>query len=121
MVFKMMGIERQWILQQRGAVTETQRPRQLFVTQSRVLAEKVEEYFSKVLQALEVEYQETFRHRSRGGPTLGSGLFDRDEEEQHESSLPKRWSDLTDDHFPLFITSDQVSGQALCVNMLLMP
>ena len=66
MLFKMLGIERAW-----ESHRETMpKPRQLFVTQSRVLAEKVEEYFAKLLESLatashEVHEQTALRHRSR--------------------------------------------------------
>ncbi len=48
MLFKMLGIENSW---QQNRVLGP-RPRQLFVTQSRMLADKVEEYFIKLLQSL---------------------------------------------------------------------
>ena len=44
MVFKMIGIERMWRSLEEGITEMMPRPRQLFVTQSRILAEKVEEY-----------------------------------------------------------------------------
>ena len=70
MLFKMLGIERAWELQLSASedqvVIDNQdgsggtalmmagltKPRQLFVTQSRVLAGKVEEYFAKLMESL---------------------------------------------------------------------
>src|ERR1700761_8330810 len=49
MLFKMLGIENSW---QQNRELRPNRPRQLFVTQSRMLADKVEEYFIKLLQSL---------------------------------------------------------------------
>lgn len=37
------------------------------------------------------------------------GLLDRDDQEDWKSNLPKKFSLLTEDHFPLFITYDGVS------------
>ena len=37
------------------------------------------------------------------------GLVNRDEEEYHRGTLPKRYADLEDHHFPLFVTFDQLS------------
>lgn len=110
MVFKMIGLERMWKNQLHDTGVHTARPRQIFVTQSRVLAEKVEEYFIKMSQALEVEWQDSHPHQLRN---VESGMFDRDEEEEHNSTLPSRFSDLTDDNFPLFLTTDQVRNQYL--------
>lgn len=36
------------------------------------------------------------------------GLFNLDEEVDNRGDLPERYSDLTDAHFPLFVTYDQV-------------
>ena len=49
MLFKMLGIERAWVMH---SGEDIPKPRQLFVTQSRVLAGKVEEYFLKLLDSL---------------------------------------------------------------------
>ena len=113
MIFKMIGIERMWKNRARdiGEVAD-RRPRQIFITQSIVLAEKVKEYFIKMSQALEVEWQDNQTRHVRS-PDLD--MFDLDEEELHNSTLPGRFSDLTDDHFPLFVTSDQVCEQYIAV------
>ncbi|GBE78672.1 predicted protein [Sparassis crispa] len=107
MLFKMLGIERSW-----QAFAETMpKPRQLFVTQSRVLAEKVEEYFSKLHESLATANQsaeelkktvasKTARHEQ--------GLVDLDEEIDWRGDLPKRFGELQDEHFPMFITFDQL-------------
>ncbi|EKM60415.1 uncharacterized protein PHACADRAFT_167779 [Phanerochaete carnosa HHB-10118-sp] len=111
MVFKMIGIERMWRSLEEGLTEATPRPRQLFVTQSRVLAEKVEEYFRKMMLAVDVEGQAMplsprVDTRSSGG--IDFGMVDKDEEDRHRSVLPQKFSDLSDDNFPLFLTSDQL-------------
>ena len=50
MLFKMLLIERGYIL----SGSDAPRPRQVFVTQSRVLAGKVQEYFIKLADSLKV-------------------------------------------------------------------
>ncbi|KAI1785420.1 hypothetical protein LXA43DRAFT_132940 [Ganoderma leucocontextum] len=107
MLFKMLGIERAW---------ETHRetmpkPRQLFVTQSRVLAEKVEEYFAKLLESLASagrspaelkDLAERQKHREE------QGLVDRDEEIYWRGDLPTRYGALKGEHFPMFLTYDHI-------------
>jgi hypothetical protein len=111
MLFKMLGMERSWQL-----VSETMKPRQLFVTQSRVLAGKVEEYFSKLIESLV-----TASHSPQELKLLVSKrtqqeeeLIDLDDEADWRSELPKKYSLLEDEHFPLFITFDRVSNRFLC-------
>lgn len=111
MVFKMIGIERMWRSLDEGVTETMPRPRQLFVTQSRVLAEKVEEYFKKMALSVDVENQvvpQSPRVDLRPPGGIDSGMVDKDEEARHRSLLPRKWSDLTDEDFPLFLTSDQV-------------
>lgn len=109
MVFKILGIERAW----QGLSDEMPRPRQLFVTQSRVLAEKVEEYFSKMslsLASAVQTYEELAQLAARKKEEQDRGLVDREEEILQRDDLPQRWSELQDEHFPLFLTFDHVSA-----------
>jgi hypothetical protein len=48
MLFKILGIQRAWEM----SAVDMPKPRQIFVTISRVLATKVEEYFTKLLESL---------------------------------------------------------------------
>jgi len=105
MLFKMLGIHRTW--QQYRNVGP--KPRQVFITQSRVLATKVQKYFAKLMSSLEVP------ESSPGGlRTIGmeaepeTNLVDLDDDKNWRSDLPERFSELLDDHFPLFITYDRV-------------
>ena len=115
MLFKMLGIERAWEAHR----ATLPKPRQLFVTQSRVLAEKVEEYFAKLLESLASagrslaelkDLAERQRHREE------QGLVDRDEEIYWRGDLPKRYGALREEHFPMFLTYDHV-----CVVVSLFP
>ena len=106
MLFKMLGIQRAW--QQYPDMGP--KPRQIFVTQSRVLAAKVEEYFATLMSSLEAEgySPEELRRRERDAEEIE--FVDQDDNEQWRSDLPERFSELLDKHFPLFITYDRVWG-----------
>ena len=107
MLFKMLGIERAW-----ESHRETMpKPRQLFVTQSRVLAEKVEEYFAKLLESLATASQspaELVQMAARKQQRQEQGLVDRDEEIYWRGDLPTRYGALQEEHFPMFLTYDHV-------------
>ncbi|THH16783.1 hypothetical protein EW146_g3905 [Bondarzewia mesenterica] len=105
MLFKMFGIERAWI--QSGCVGP--RPRQIFVTKSRTLAEKVEEYFIRFVRSLAEESRVPphvtdllMRSAKRGE----RGMVDAEEDATWRSDLPDKYSQLADEHYPLFITID---------------
>ncbi|EIN13316.1 P-loop containing nucleoside triphosphate hydrolase protein [Punctularia strigosozonata HHB-11173 SS5] len=106
MLFKMLGLERTWHLHKESMP----RPRQVFVTQSRVLATKVEEYFGKMLDSLAAGAQSAKELSKLSTIRTGrdEGLVDLDDEENWRSDLPKRFSELRDEHFPLFITYDKL-------------
>jgi hypothetical protein len=124
MVFKMLGIENSW---QQNRELRPNRPRQLFVTQSRMLADKVEEYFIKLLQSL------VLASKSEGGISDllerqkirdEAGLVDQDEAINWREDLPQRFSDLQDTHFPMFITFDKVQLSSFyiiyCINVYIL-
>lgn len=117
MLFKMFGIERAWV--QSGCPSP--RPRQVFVTQSRILAEKVEEYFIKFLRSIAGETN-TPQHigdlLERWRAHSDRGLVDIEEDVNWRDELPKKFSELSDKHFPLFITVDMVSAR-LCKRFFL--
>ena len=110
MLFKMLLIERTFHL----VGSDIPRPRQVFVTKSRMLAKKVQEYFSKLATSL-----------SRASQTLSEllelskidvdhdveagGLYDEDDDQEWRADLPERFSALEEKHFPLFVTYDGVS------------
>ncbi|OSX68102.1 hypothetical protein POSPLADRAFT_1165650 [Postia placenta MAD-698-R-SB12] len=108
MLFKMLGIERSFQLMQNDAM---HRPRQMFVTQSRVLAEKVKEFFMKLHESLlsaDKSPEEIKAIVAARQARQARGLVDQDEEIDWRGDLPKRFSDLKDEHFPMFVTYHQV-------------
>lgn len=102
MLFKMLGIERSW----EDFKDTLPKPRQMFITQSRVLAEKVQEYFSDLLRSL-LAGKQTKKEVVRKSAQQAI-LVDKDEEVLHRKDLPSRFGALTDEHFPMFLTFDQV-------------
>jgi hypothetical protein len=109
MLIKMLGIERAW----ESRVEEVPKVRQLFVTKSQMLAEKVEEYFVKLLASASAaskspEELKALAAAQKFGPER-EAMVDKDDELRYRSDLPTKFSLLTDQHFPLFITFDHVS------------
>ncbi|KAI5991381.1 hypothetical protein EDC04DRAFT_2587409 [Pisolithus marmoratus] len=108
MLFKMLGIQRAWQLHSEGSGMP--RPRQLFVTKSAVLANKVEEYFVKLLESLSLAgctLEELARLKSRN---TFRRLVDNDDVPAARSGIPPRYSELEDHHFPLFLTFDRLAN-----------
>jgi len=105
MLFKMLARQRTW--QQYPDIGP--KPRQVFITQSRVLATKVEEYFAKLMWALEAAaYSPEELRKMDKDIEQEIDFVDQDDNEQWRSDLPERFSELSDEHFPLFITYDRV-------------
>jgi hypothetical protein len=104
MLFKMLGIER--TCRKLGGP----KVRQVFVTQSRVLADRVEEYFNDLIQSCDADSQtvEELEWRAAKRKEVEKTLMELDEEDDSSSNLPSRFSELDDRHFPLFLTFDKV-------------
>ena len=103
----MLGIERAYSM----FSEDLPHPRQVFITQSRVLVGKVEEHFFKYLETLGAGssgHKNTFQS-IRNRDVDDEFLIDEDDNKEWRSDLPKRYSELEDGHFPLFITFDAVS------------
>lgn len=102
MLFKLLGVE---IANQQAGIGR--KFRQVFLTQSHVLAHRVSEYYSKLVRA--ADYTNGVGSGVNGGD---EDLFQLDEEDDERKDLPEKFSDLQDKHFPLFATFDQV-GQRI--------
>ncbi|KAM5542265.1 hypothetical protein V8D89_004138, partial [Ganoderma adspersum] len=104
MVFKILGIERTYDTGSfRGALAK---PRQLFVTQSQVLAKKVEDYYSKLYQSHATAHLSPVQLKEMASRKRArrERMVDEDEEIFYTSTLPRRYGALEDSHFPLFLT-----------------
>lgn len=104
MLFKMLGIQRAWEMQTSGS--DMPKPRQIFVTKSRVLATKVEEYFIKLLESLALAGYSLEDLKQMQARNTESGLVDVDDIDRVD--IPQRYSLLEENHFPLFVTFDKV-------------
>ncbi|KAJ2926878.1 hypothetical protein H1R20_g10207, partial [Candolleomyces eurysporus] len=111
MLFKMLGIERAYT--QHSEISPVSRPRQIFVTQSRVLATHVEEYFSKLLASLAAttKSKEELKEIAEQQKLLKEGddvLYDVEDDMTWKANLPPKFSLLKDEHFPLFLTFERL-------------
>ncbi|KAJ2926880.1 hypothetical protein H1R20_g10209, partial [Candolleomyces eurysporus] len=111
MLFKMLGIERAYT--QHSAALSVAKPRQIFVTQSRVLATRVEEYFLKLLESLAAgkksnEDLKEMAEQKKVQPEGEEALYDVDDDVMWKAGLPKKFSLLQDEHFPLFLTFERL-------------
>jgi len=105
MLFKMLAIQRTW--QQYPDMGP--KPRQIFITQSRVLAAKVEEYFAKLMSSLEAaEYSPEELRAIEKDVEQEIEFVEQEDNKQWRPDLPESFGELLDEHFPLFITYDRV-------------
>ncbi|KAK0506583.1 hypothetical protein EDD18DRAFT_36674 [Armillaria luteobubalina] len=106
MLFKMLLIERTFQLMG----SDLPRPRQVFVTKSRMLAKKVQEYFEKLTSSLAIASRPSadLMNQSRAQYRDDSGLIDADDIVDWRTDLPAKYSELEERHFPLFITFDNL-------------
>lgn len=101
MVFKLLGIEMNGRQSQQKRVTP--KLRQIFLTQSHVLASRVSDYYEQLIQAID----STSSISSRSNHASGN-LLELDENNDQRTDLPAKFSGLEDKHFPLFVTFDQI-------------
>lgn len=105
MLFKILVIERDYQLSEKLR----QRPRQMFVTQSRALVAKVEELFMAYLSSLAfVSHGEGPVARRNINISDGDDIFNAEDNTEWRNDLPDKFSELEDRHFPLFIAFDTV-------------
>ncbi|KAJ7051208.1 hypothetical protein C8F01DRAFT_1237408 [Mycena amicta] len=104
MLYKMVLVEANYERSKQEQASLS-KPRQLFITQSRILAEKVEEHFGK----LSVGYQVVPASEGVAKDTKEHGdLEDADDDLNWRNDIPERFSELRDEHFPLFLTFDRL-------------
>ncbi|KAG0703070.1 hypothetical protein DFH29DRAFT_918710 [Suillus ampliporus] len=105
MLFKILGIQRAWQMSADGMP----KPRQIFVTKSRVLATKVEEYFTKLLESLALAGYTLQELATMKAQSVQEGLVDLDDMPESQMNIPMKYSELEDKHFPLFVTFDRLA------------
>ena len=119
MLFKMLWVERAYQLSTEDAI----KPRQVFVTKSRLLATKVGDYFEKLSNSLATgscsPQELKLLAKSRQIQIRPQRhLVALNDIPDWRSDLPSKYSDLEDRHFPLFITFDQVWNNCICPHCL---
>lgn len=103
MLFKLLSIEK-------AHRKQAQPIRQVFLTQSHILAQRVQEYYTQLYGAAKVPGEKAAQ------PNVETmGLVNLDEESDARSDLPAKFSELTDAHFPLFVTFNQVRSLFFCL------
>ncbi|KAL1686635.1 P-loop containing nucleoside triphosphate hydrolase protein, partial [Schizophyllum commune] len=108
MLYKMLGIERAQRINGEGT---SRTVRQLFVTQSHVLVEKVQEAYDKLAKSLHVEVsskQDLMALKEERPGTRRDYLIKNDTKTVQKEMSVQRFSELTDQHFPLFLTYDKL-------------
>ncbi|KAI6096326.1 hypothetical protein EDD16DRAFT_1720000 [Pisolithus croceorrhizus] len=109
MVFKMLGIQRAW-----EQVPSFRKPRQLFVTRFPVLAAKVEEFFTSLVESLELagctqDELRKLRSQIRSTAQQPPQMIDPLNALSYRPGTPQKYSELSDHDFPFFITFDQLA------------
>ncbi|KAG1864912.1 hypothetical protein F4604DRAFT_1683323 [Suillus subluteus] len=105
MLFKILGIQRAWEL----SAIDMPKPRQIFVTKSRMLATKVEEYFTRLLESLTMAGYTLQEIAKLKAQRIEDDLIDLDDAPESQMNVPARYSQLEDKHFPLFVTFDRLA------------
>ena len=106
MLFKLLRFEE--VRRHSGFLGSSGQIRQVFLTQSHVLASKVQEYYQQLLEAAQLGALMRSKGGSKAEPTE-KHITEFHDEADDRPDLPSRYSDLKDEHFPLFLTYDQVS------------
>ncbi|KAI6128067.1 hypothetical protein EDD16DRAFT_170251 [Pisolithus croceorrhizus] len=108
MIFKMVGIQRAW-----EQVSGVRKPRQLFVTRFPVLAAKVEDFFTGLVESLALAGRTEDELRILRSQTQSAEqqppIIDPLDALNYRSRAPQKYSQLSDQDFPLFITFDQLA------------
>ncbi|KAJ7222598.1 hypothetical protein GGX14DRAFT_664393, partial [Mycena pura] len=106
MLYKMLLVEAS------GSELSTSRKiRQLFVTQSHTLAHKVGEHFGKLIRGYRPS---AISENLKAAEKADRALVAREEGNELRSDLPKKYSELQDADFPLFVSMEQLCTMIEC-------
>lgn len=103
---------------QMGVRSESLRPiRQLFVTRSKVLTQHIASNYRGLVESSEIAFKtaEELEEMRKANKYQNRELVEFDNEVDLRDDLPRRFSQLTDANFPLFVSFDKVSG-CYCLN-----
>ena len=108
----MFGIEHAWLTSRDNLAEGMDKPRQLFVTQSQMLATNVKTYYQKLWAPYVADPRGDASKKAARADTEADLLVDHAEEAVFNDSLPDRYSELKGEHFPLFLSFDHVRSMA---------
>ncbi|KAJ6544312.1 hypothetical protein B0H19DRAFT_1076434 [Mycena capillaripes] len=100
-IYKMLMVEASSEL----SLCQTRKIRQIFVTQSRILADKVGEHLAKLLGGYRPS---AFLENVKAAKRTDRALIDKEKDNEWRSDLPKKYSDLQDTNFPLFVSFERL-------------
>ena len=80
--------------------------RQLFITKSAVLASKIRDYYLRLRQTLNASALSAKEMQKMRKEREQMEVIDLVDEDDVRKSLPSKWSELDDSHFPLFLSFD---------------
>ena len=110
MLLKMLGIQMAWEMEVSGS--DMPKPRQIYVTKSDRLVKEVKDHFAKWLESstsAQYSLEDLKRMQARRREV---GLEDADDADGDDIlKIPRKYSLLEDQHFPLFVTFDEVIFQ----------
>ncbi|KIN93343.1 hypothetical protein M404DRAFT_515786 [Pisolithus tinctorius Marx 270] len=108
MVFKILDIQKDW-----EQVPYVKKPRQLFITRFPVLAAKVEEFFTGLVESLALAGRTRDELQNLRSQTQSAEqqprMIDPLNALNYRPGTPQKFSELSDHDFPLFITFDQLA------------
>ena len=99
-MYKIIGIEQAW----EASGHRVSKPRQMFVTRSRMLADQVWRTVRELHESFGLADMSEQQSASLAVPS------DQVTDDSPRRLLPRRYSELNDEHFPLFVTIDEVRG-----------
>jgi hypothetical protein len=106
MLFKILAVELNYMA---SPESFGRRPRQLFVTQSRVLAARVQEYYDNLSLPFKQRGPDSPGDNGDRTPASASSTFRLEVDPSGlPDKLPETFSALDEKHFPLFLSFDQV-------------
>jgi hypothetical protein len=116
MLYRMLSVERAWEMSARGL----RKPRQIFLTKSPLLAQKVGENYQKLAASFATASwtREEIRHQATmPDEDQALRMVHSDDITNFRSDLPTKFSAVRDEGFPLFLTFDKVydaPNEGLC-------
>ena len=105
MLLKMLVLEANY---KKNPGSFPRRPRQIFITQSQILAARVQEYYRGIHASVDSSIAGSGEHLLTTTFHGDKVMFPDQNEFGLPIGMPRCFNELQDDHFPLFLSYDQV-------------